>query len=757
MRKSRRSVKQPVIESSSEDEALIPKSRQSDEIKPVKTKHYSSSESDIENYLQPISKIDLSSSFFSLSKKTIEGEKLEATNAHISRLTDSSFDENSDENDTISELQKKDESHQISTNSFKMGFQHMEEFKKKIEETKKHVEEYNKKKEIQNIEASEEIQNPKSEPTLDLGISDLLALGETKKVLNLDNISKEDLHPSDFESSDEDWEEVKIKENQEAKDVKTIPKESIQITVDAMPNNVKKKKAVDFLAAMKRRLNRIRKENQVYVHKVQLLCWIAHGNYVNMIINNNDILSQALTLLPSEKSYPSDRTDLGYLEKIVQWYKKTIVIIDKSAPNKLDLISCLQLQIARKQAFNNKMCVLIFVAILRALGIQTRLVMSFQVEPLRPPASELHSLAMENPKSNKTKSKVASTNKKTEVSTSNIDKTPKIDEKINGKKLTLNNGKKGKKNQVNVQNTKTTSNKTKENKNKKPTNNNAVSMKNVTNKSTTKRTAGKASKELRIKMPRLENLKKIPQVDGLHDSTDSCDEDLITHSINILQVDGPGDVKKSSKKVNFNKLSKMVNQKPSINERKTQNSKISPPKTRGSLKGTPSKIVNSDTEDSEDEFISSSTSLSKSKKNHKYAPKGQLDVKNDVINLIKGRIAEQRHIDQSRKVKKRKPVYAESDSDSDYAPEPIKKKHHDSDSDKDHFVPKTKVKKRIRVKKEGDKLKVISSESDLDESGKKKRKGVNVWIEVFLEAEEKWICADVVKGQVHCVNEIYVS
>lgn len=750
MKRTRRSVKQPVVEeSSSEDEALVSKNNASGN-KEKDTREDSSSESDIENYLQPINKIDLSSSFFSLSKTSNESsENVRGETTVNSRLSDTS----SDENDSISEIQNKVNDNEGATDTFKMGFQHIDEFKKKIEETKKHVELYNKKNTLQKIERTK-IKKTTNDLELNLDISDLLALGETRQ-LNLNNIRKEDLHPSDFESSDEDWEEVKIKENQESQDsVKTIPKEGIQITVDAMPDNVKKKKKVDFLAAMKRRLNRIRKENQVYVHKVHVLCWIAHGNYVNMIINNNDILSQTLTLLPSEKSYPSERTDLGYLEKIVQWYKKTVVIIDKSVPTKLDLQGCLQLQIARKQAFNNKMYVFIFIALLRSLGIQTRLIMSFQVEPLRPPANELHSLAKENPKSSKTKNKSANTNKIGKASASKInelsvDKSKSETSDAIEKKVTPSNQKKDKnKRNVNIKKDQNTSHKSNINKTSNDEKNYLL-----TNKDSMKRTAVTSSKELKIKMPRLVNLKKskatIPQVDGLYESSDSSNEDQSILPMKIVQIDGPNDVK-----TNLKKLNKADSQKLSNARKKTINSQTSS-QSKNSLVKKASGNINSDT----DEFTehTKKTPISKIKKlNHK-TTKRQMDVKSDIMNLIKGRILEQRHIDHSRMVKKRKPTYLDNDSDSDYAPEPIKKKHHDSDSDQDYFVQKTKVKKRIRVKKEDNKLKVISSESDLDESGRKKKKAINVWVEVFLETEEKWICADVVRGQVHCVNEIYVS
>lgn len=803
MHRSRRSVKKPIVcETSSEDEGPATKIKKTKNTKQIKTIDNSSSESDIESYLQPINKIDLSSSFFSLPKKSDDFYKENKPKSYcMSSSSDSSLDKNeilSTENNKIEVFEE-----QSTNDTFKMGFQQMDEFKRKMEETKKQIEQYNEKRKSQNVQSKKE----KDEPILDLDISDLLALGETKKQLNLENIKREDLHSSDFEPSGDEWEEVKIKEYQEVKHPieESIPKEGIQIVVDTLPNNAKKKKAVDFLAAMKRRLNRIRKENQVYVHKVHLLCWIAHGNYVNMNINNSDILSQALTLLPSENSYPSDRIDLSYLEKIVQWYKKTIAVTDKPIPKKLDLMSCLQLQIAKKKAFNNKMNVLIFIAILRALSIQTRLLLSFQVEPLRPPASELHSLAKENlenkdnkiiKKNKETDGKTASTSvsnqevdlvhkkfhlapkkkviskkekksiqedKQKRVSSNEVKNKPNsIDKKREASIVVENNEKEIKKGNLKTD----SSNLVRSTKTKQTTKGEAFTniASTTGNKTTRKRTTRNQPEASDNKLPRLEERRRskrnIPQVDGMCDSSESSSEDKITYSKSILQLDGPSDVKEPKKKKMLQKLkSNSIDiNKSSLKEKKTSNvsklslSRLKPHKTNSD------EVDDSLTQDSEDEFVSSSNNrvVSKKKLDLQNVPRRQLDVKNDIINLIKGRIAEQKHADHSRMVKKHKKTYVDSDSDSDYAPEPVQKKHH-SDSDNDYFVPKAKVKKRIRVKKEGNALKVISSDSDLDESGKKKRKGVNVWVEVFLEAEETWICVDVVKGQVHCVNEIYVS
>lgn len=93
--------------------------------------------------------------------------------------------------------------------------------------------------------------------------------------------------------------------------------------------------------------------------------------------------------------------------------------------------------------------------------------------------------------------------------------------------------------------------------------------------------------------------------------------------------------------------------------------------------------------------------------------------------------------------KRKPPKQFDESEDSDYVSEPIKKKHQESEEE---FAPKTKVKRRVQVKPE------------LQDNGtKKKKEGQDVWVEVFLESEEKWISVDVVSGRVHCVQELAVN
>lgn len=146
--------KAPIIESSSDSEDDVPlkKPRPSEECKP-KTKDNkagsdSSSESDIENYLQPVDKIDLNSEFFKPQKNDNDDfSKIEKNIfVGVTRLSDSSDSDAEMEelkpSSVEKSLEKKEElpeSSQSSTSVSKINFKQLDEYTRKIEEAKKQV------------------------------------------------------------------------------------------------------------------------------------------------------------------------------------------------------------------------------------------------------------------------------------------------------------------------------------------------------------------------------------------------------------------------------------------------------------------------------------------------------------------------------------------------------------------------------------------------------------------------------------------
>ncbi|KAF2894976.1 hypothetical protein ILUMI_11209 [Ignelater luminosus] len=740
----------------------------------------SSSESDIENYLQPADQIDLNSSFFQTGKSK-EINSFEAIESNIfsgvNRLSES---ESEPEQDEVFCEKKETKNKEPKPTTSKINFQQLHEYTQKIEEAKKFVEKYEAQKKIKQNK-QKHIANKKSDEE-ELDISELLALGETK----VESLVKPQtsVHSSDFESlSDsekEDWEEVEDDTTKHS----IIPKDGVQITLE-LPGMVKKKKGMDLVACMKRRLNRIKKENQVYVHKVHLLCWLAHGNYVNQFLNNQELLALGLSLIPSQHCYPSDRTDLSYLEQIVKWFKDSIPVIDKLYSKEEPLIKLLKIQISRKQAFNKKMLVYMFICVLRSLGIQCRLVLSFQVAPLRPPASELHSLSTKS-EDNKEKKVKSEQKEKSTNSTSNKAGTAKKDEKCGIEKSeTVREQKSQKLNLGNLNSKESTKDKmsksTKSESTSKKLNQPDEKSKGTIHKTNPSATTSKLAKSVSEKKVMSEKSRSHSKSKSGEKSTPvkshstlkiDKNKTIQSPSHKIPQLDGAGDTDDSEastlqniKKPNLKKLtqeeknscpikkhSKRLKSLPASeemevdqvskvpNNNKQNVSKSSSTNLKKLKKSKSSSLLDLKSTEKSKSGPRSSQSLDRSLYFNQNSSGRRGDIRNDIISIMKGRMAQERDVEHSKLVKSRR-HRNQSDCDSDYAPKAIKKKRRDSDEF--YEENKVKVKRRVRVKK------------DDDDEEQKQKKGVDVWVEVFLESEEKWISADVTKGKVHCIRELY--
>lgn len=153
------------------------------------------------------------------------------------------------------------------------------------------------------------------------------------------------------------------------------------------------KKVIDLEACLKRRLNRDIKEKQVFLHKSAVLCWTAYGNYINRVLNNMELMKMCLKMLPSKNAYPKGDTDIKYFHMITDWFHTLFVLksnklfceLKKLPPKTLSLA----LQIQSKKIICKCDFVLLFVTMLRSLGIQCRLVVNFAVPPLKPPQKDL--------------------------------------------------------------------------------------------------------------------------------------------------------------------------------------------------------------------------------------------------------------------------------------------------------------------------------------------------------------------------------
>lgn len=327
------------------------------------------SDSSCDDYLVNPNEIDLNSDFFAAGTSKQHGsanfkEEPPKFDCNIGVLSDS----DDDENDNINE--------EPCTSSKLLDFQGHQSFNKNLE---------NVKEMLNNFKSS---QFGREEHDVD--ITKLLAIGEssTKQTPVKESSAKmRKLKSTQANESDSDWEEVGERSQQP---------ENVVVTVGPTIKPKIDRTQLELEASIKRKINRRKKEIQFQAHKVSVLCWIAHGNYVNQVLNHTQLMEMSLGFMPSKNCYPKDKTDQLYFEQIAKWYKSQVTLKNTQMWSKLSKVPALQLSLAlqfkAKEAICKRDYVLMFIILLRAIGIQCRLVLNFVTIPIRPPQKELCSL-----------------------------------------------------------------------------------------------------------------------------------------------------------------------------------------------------------------------------------------------------------------------------------------------------------------------------------------------------------------------------
>jgi len=178
-----------------------------------------------------------------------------------------------------------------------------------------------------------------------------------------------------------------VEEEKKRDDNYTIP-EMVEVTVK-LPNDMKCKKGQDMENILRRRMNAICKDTQVLIHKVNLLLWISYGNRLNGVLNSPEVMGSALSLVPSEKAYPPKQCDLNYLENYIKWFSKKIKLSSKTDP--LCEINVLSLtdRFSRLEAKTRYELIAMFIAMLRSLGLNVRLVINLNAVSIKPSSEKL--------------------------------------------------------------------------------------------------------------------------------------------------------------------------------------------------------------------------------------------------------------------------------------------------------------------------------------------------------------------------------
>lgn len=218
-------------------------------------------------------------------------------------------------------------------------------------------------------EATAETPTLKREPSVQqMEVCELLAMGEDV------NISAKEIKKS----------VTKTVEKYE------IPKQ-VEVFLDGPVAPKSKRKGNDLEAALRRRLNCIQREKQTDIHKVHILCFIAHGLRLNAQLNSADVLGMALSLLPNDKCYPPKRMSMEYLENLINWFYDKIQLkkVETGEPRTGSLVARLETQLENLEANSKIDLCFMFVTIVRALGIKCRLIINLNTAPLKPPSDQL--------------------------------------------------------------------------------------------------------------------------------------------------------------------------------------------------------------------------------------------------------------------------------------------------------------------------------------------------------------------------------
>lgn len=225
-----------------------------------------------------------------------------------------------------------------------------------------------------------------------------------------------------------------------ALDENLLKPENIHITLDLSSEKRKDKRQTELETAIKRQINKERREAQLVLHQSSIKEWIDQGNHLNKTLNNIALYQMTLKLLPSTHAYPKDKADLKYFEQVTKWFKTIIKISSNDVHPKLmhdlELKKSLSEEIVNKAVCCRRDFILIFVILLRAIGIQCRLVINLVTPPIRPPLSELCRIT-DKPKEEKsiTKNKVKLIKKKKKVEDSSSEEE---DDDYNDKSITKN-------------------------------------------------------------------------------------------------------------------------------------------------------------------------------------------------------------------------------------------------------------------------------------------------------------------------------
>lgn len=552
-------------------------------------------------------------------------------------------------------------------------------------------------------------------------------------------------HQSDSSGSDAEHE---VQKNQEKPPDYSIPKEGVNITLPGtgLPVFNRKRKKIDFEAQLIKRMNARVRSNQLLVHKVGLLCWLAHGFHLNQQINDPEVMSIMLSLIP-KNSYPKGRVDIKYVQQFTKWFRGTIKIEfnkENSPVTKEILVNRLK----DKKVRNYREWVLLFIAALRAIGCNSRLVLSLCPPVMKPRSDQLFRVKKEEGGAKETKAKKE-----------------KVEEDIGIRLLNARAKAKGRGRGRGRGNGRVCENRK----------DSVVGNSKVADKLAKEEAKKRAAELLREKFARSKEggVKKLKRNEESKEDTKGKEEDedgedfkggergkRLKKSEEVkeekggkkLDEDGEESEEEGTGGKSLNKLR---------NEKETEKKRLKRMKRSEDIKEE-KKIKKEEDASVEERSEGSRSMRSRSKKEDNKVGNKKMSKKEERED--KKRSTRSKNKDKKEEVKK-------IDFDDEDEEEEDGEEEGSDDSEKEfsekkklgtNRLVKEEVKKKSCVDKDegiSDKSrKVLSSDED-DEEGEviDVRDSRYLWVEVYVEDEESWISVSVPDEKVHCVSDIYVS
>ncbi|XP_033216214.1 DNA repair protein complementing XP-C cells homolog isoform X3 [Belonocnema kinseyi] len=550
---------------------------------------------------------------------------------------------------------------------------------------------------LKNLQRQKGLENLRQEQSIAKHGTKDVAQGESSKSRGLANEIDQLLLQGESEMASTSFENNGEHEKKEESKLEIskyeIPKEGVQITLAGETKRMileRKKKKTDLETLLKNKLNQRIRTTQVLVHKVGLLWWLVYGFHLNRLANDPEVLATCLSLI-SKNDYPKGRVDLVYLQRVTVWFKKTFPM----DPNRRQVIlttESLLERIRERKICDYRALVLLYVALLRAIGLNCRLVVSLSPPHLKPKREQLFQAKKEEEElKTEAKEEKSKYQKKKSTAKRNSKKKEKTEDPL---KVIAQNSQDGRK-KAQMEARKKAASILKKGKSGEKSESeimediklNSDSKSKSTPQSQAKQSSrvapekGKSNKE---ESKLRKTISKLPVCESLTSpgiiNEENSDEDIVLRKF-TTRVKTVHVLKKDRKLISV------------LDEGETGGGKI--------------------------------TALENKKLN-----KQESEEKLTIETKLRKRVA-------------RPPVH-----------KPLTIAEFDDEDDSDEDFVYRKPSKRAKNEKVFKKDRKLISDSDESETGKKKNPE-DIWVEVYVESEKSWICVSVTNAKIHCVNEIY--